>query len=481
MRNRTALCLAAALLCSCSGDVVVSGELDSCPEIYPDYAEVTVPSTIAPLSFRLKDVGAPSALRLESGAVSVTLRGSDYRITEKDWRALTSGGDIKATVLQKVDGRWLACKPFHIYVSDDPIDEKIAYRLIEPGYETWNNIGLYMRELSTYDETPIITNEGTGRNCMNCHSFAGRDASSMVFHMRADHGGTYVIRNGKVEKLNTKTPQTISAVVYPQWSNDGRYIAFSCNDISQVFHSTNPNRAEIYDSVSDVVVYDVNRHEIVSCPLLMQEDVLETFPSFSPDGRTLYFCTSPRHDVPKDYKDIRYSICSIPFDPETREFGTQTDTLYNASETGLCAVMPRVSPDGRWLLFTQTAYGCFPIWHKDSDLWVIDLTDGSAKPLEGANSDDVDSYHSWSGNGRWVVFSSRRMDGLYTRPHITHIDENGNATKAFPVPQKSSDFYHDFLKSFNIPEFVNGSVGATAAEITASALNDKGTDLTFVE
>jgi len=72
------------------------------------------------------------------------------------------------------------------------------------------------------------------------------------------------------------------------------------------------------------------------------------------------------------------------------------------------------------------------------------------------NSSETESYHSWSSSSRWFVFSSRRIDGLYTRPYIAYIDENGNAAKPFLLPQRDPNFYDEFMKSFNIPEFTKG-------------------------
>ena len=479
------------LLSGCA-PVQPQGCLEGLPEMFPDYSGVTVPCNIAPLDFAYTPADAtacdaPCILRLSASGVTVDVRGPEFDIPLKGWRALLAAsleggaqeGEVSASVLVKRDGTWLAYEPFSIKISADRIDPYVTYRLIEPGYETWNVMGIYQRCLEDFTQTPVIENSATGKNCMNCHSFPARDASRMVFHMRGANGGTYITDGPAVEKLNTKTPQTISAVVYPQWSADGRYIAFSVNDIWQVFHSTNPNRAEIYDTVSDVVVYDVAGHSLSSCPQLQQPDRLETFPTFSPDGRTLYFCSSPRCNVPEDYRDIRYSICSISFDPESGEFGAQVDTLYNARVSGKCATFPRVSPDGRTLMFTQASYGCFSIWHKDADLYVIDLQSGEVRELEGANSPDVESYHSWSSNGRWTVFSSRRLDGLYTRLFICHIDSFGRASKPFLLPQRKSTFYQDLFKSYNIPELSTGRVTASPRELARCALESPGTDLTF--
>ena len=475
--------LLAAALCaafmSCSTEP--AGIIGSIPPIFPDYAGVTVPANIAPLNFRLDCEADAAVLTLTAGGVEVKVKGPEFDIPLRKWRGLTAAGcDIKAVVCARCDGVWKAYEPFPIHVSADLIDSHLVYRLIEPGYESWNKLGIYQRCLSDFTEKPVITNEGTDNNCMNCHSFAGHDPDRMVFHMRATHGGTYVTDGMNVEKLNTKTPETLSATVYPQWSADGKRIAFSVNDIFQVFHSTNPNRIEVYDSASDVVVYDADSHELSSSPLLMQDGVLETFPTFAPDGRSLYFCTSPAQEVPKDYAKIRYSICRIGFDPETGDFGSAVDTLFNARIEGGGATLPRVSPDGRWLMFARGPYGCFNIWHKTADLWMIDLSDGRLFPLEAANSPEPESYHGWSSNSRWAVFGSRRLDGLYTRPFICHIDENGVASKPFLLPQKDSHYYDDSFKSFNIPEFTTGEVGISARVLTECALNDAGIDLKYV-
>ena len=314
---------------------------------------------------------------------------------------------------------------------------------------------------------------------MNCHSFRNRDPETMMFHMRGKNGGTYVWKNGEIEKLNTKTPQTISALVYPYWHPSGDYIAFSVNDIAQFFHSTNPNRIEVYDYKSDVVVYDVREKQVSSSPMLTDTTRLETFPSFSPDGKTLYFCTSIQPEVPQGYRDIRYSICSIPFDPETFSFGDKVDTVYSAARSGKDATFPRVSPDGRFLLFAETAYGCFALWHKDADLKMIDLKDGSLKELDEINGPDADSYHSWSSSSRWIIWASRRLDGLYSRLFIAHIDKDGNASKPFLMPQRDVSHDKELMKSYNVPEFISGPVMFSQDEMADVAKNNPGINVTY--
>jgi hypothetical protein len=478
-----------SLFVSCSHKrIEVQHTIDALPPIFPDYAGVTIPQNIVPLHFKLTDScvcdQAYAVFKIEGERIEVKAKNKQFAIASSVWEKLmkyAAGKSIDVSILAKSDDEWFEYAPFSLYVAKEPIDPYIAYRLIEPAYEVWNEMGIYQRCLENYKETAIITNEQTQHNCMNCHSFCMQDPDKMLFHMRSTFPGTILINGDKIEKLNTKTDQTKSFLVYPSWHPSGRYVAFSINDTKQAFHTTDPNRVEVFDLLSDVVVYDVEKHEIITSPFLFSETAFETFPTFSPDGKTLYFCSSDAFPMPKEYTKVKYSLCSISFDPERRRFGTKVDTLYNANSNKKSVSFPRVSPDGKFLMFTLSSYGNFSIWHKDADLYMIDLEKKKTYPLDSLNSNDVDSYHSWSSNSRWVIFSSRRIDGLYTRPFIAYIDAEGNPSKPFLLPQDDIDFYHHFMKSYNIPEFITGKVKQRGHTISRKAIEDKGIDVTFGE
>lgn len=146
--------------------------------------------------------------------------------------------------------------------------------------------------------------------------------------------------------------------------------------------------------------------------------------------------------------------------------------LIHAHAQGGSISHPRVSPDGRYLLNTWSAYGTLPVWHKDADLYCIDLQVGSISRIDTVNSEDVESYHSWSGNNRWLVFSSRRDDGLYTRPYISYVDADGKFHRPFMLPQKNpKDFYDSNLFSYIIPEFLERKVSLRGRDV-ADFAND---------
>lgn len=472
------------ILASCGQEISVSGNIEECPKIFPDYAGVTIPANIAPLNFSyLGDEPAVLIVNGNSGERQIKGRKGLFSFPTRYWKKLMEtgkGSDVKLTVAVRRDGKWMAFKPFILSVSADVIDPYLSYRLIPPGYETWKKMGIYQRDLETYSQTPVIENSLTGGNCVNCHTYCQRDPSRMLFHARADYGGTAMIIDGNVEKLNTKTDSTISALVYPYWHPSGKYVAFSVNTTSQNFFSHNPNRIEVYDSASDIVVYDVDRHEISWSPLTRSKDSFETFPAFSPDGRSLYFCSAKAvSPMPQEYSKVKYSLCRIAFNQEDASFGDSVDTLYNGAAKGKSVSFPRISPDGKFLVFTLQEYGNFSIWHKDADLWVMNMSIGETRPLEAANSEDVDSYHSWSGNSRWLVFSSRRIDGLYTRPFICHIDENGQASKPFLLPQRNPlEYYADQMVSYNLPELMEHKVTVSRHKIANTLRNTFGTDIT---
>ncbi|MDR2809783.1 MAG: hypothetical protein LBB84_04395 [Tannerellaceae bacterium] len=449
------------------------------PAIFPDYTDVTIPVNIAPLNFRIES---------DVKNVSVTIAGDDgqtlrykgnkqVQFKPKAWKKLLSANrgrslTVHIAATRTENEQRIAWQPFPIHVSNDSIDSHLVYRLIEPGYEKWHIVGIYQRHLESFDEKPIIQNDLTGYNCINCHSFCNGDPQQMMLHMRAAYGATYIASNGQIQKLNTRTDHTISHLTYPYWHPSGRYIAASVNDIKQFFHSVKEKKMEVFDLESDVVVYDVNRQAILSAASLLTKDAYETFPAFSPDGQWLYYCSADTAPMPEAYDRIRYGIYRRPFDATQGCIGTTIDTLVHADTHS--ASFPRLSPDGRFLMYTETAYGQFPIWHKDAEIRMLHLRDGN-RPADVSplNSDDTESYHSWSRNSRWAVISSRRENGLYTLPYFAHIDTLGQASKPFLLPQKNPDAYDYLLYSFNLPELVNGEVRLSPYELQYAA--EKGT------
>ncbi|MDR1918552.1 MAG: hypothetical protein LBQ65_02765 [Tannerellaceae bacterium] len=451
------------LLLSCTNEVGGIAETsEQRPTIFPDYTDVTIPPNMAPLNFRLEGEVQKASV-LISGSDGQTLRytgGKRIILKPQAWKKLLKGNvgsSLKISIVtQSSEGRSIAWQPFPIHISADSIDSHLVYRLIEPGYEKWHIVGIYQRDLETFREKLIIKNDMTGYNCINCHSFCQGDPQQMMLHMRAAYGATYIAANGRIEKLNTKTDSTLSNMTYPYWHPSGRYIATSVNDVKQFFHSVKEKKMEVFDLESDVVVYEVANKRILSAASILTKDAFETFPSFSPGGEWLYYCSAPALPMPASYDSIRYAICRRPFDAAQGRLGASVDTLVRADVHS--ASFPRLSPDGRFLMYTETAYGQFPIWHKDADIRMIDLANGRQVDLSPLNSEDTDSYHAWSRNSRWVVVSSRRENGLYTYPYFAHIDASGHPSKPFLLPQKNPDAYDYLLYSFNLPELVAGEV-----------------------
>lgn len=152
--------------------------------------------------------------------------------------------------------------------------------------------------------------------------------------------------------------------------------------------------------------------------------------------------------------------------------------MLDARAMGKSATFPRISPDGRYLLFGMGEYGCFHIWHKDADLYIIDLETMKLRNVREVNSDDVESYHAWSSNGRWMLFTSRRDDGGYTRLYLAYFDKRGRAHKPFLLPQRDPYFYGDYYKSYNVPEFMVEPVAITPQEF-ADYLNQDAQSAIF--
>ena len=362
-------------------------------------------------------------------------------------------------------------------MAPEDIDRYLSYRLIEPGYELYRQLGLYQRDLSGWDVHTIYENNRTydekNNHCINCHNYQNYSAQHMLFHVRANHGGTIMVDGAEAHKVQIKDSTILTAGVYPSWHPTLNMVAFSTNRTGQTFHLYHREKIEVMDEASDLLLYDVDKNEVRH--ILRSRDDMETFPCWAPDGRMLYYCqfhtqglidlnTVPDSLVAREiairYNQVRYNLMRVSFDPKTLAFGAPEKVL-DAASVGKSVSVPRVSPDGRYVLYTLADYGQFHIWHKSSDLWVKDLQADTCYALSAANSKDVDSYHTWSSNGRWIVFSSRRDDGNYTRPYIAYFDNRGQAHKAFMLPHEDPEESILLLKSYNVPELTRDKVGVT--------------------
>lgn len=470
---------AACCLAACSTPVTSPEKVDECPAIYPDYIGVTIPATIAPMNFHC--IGG------EYERVDVTVTGSKtgelhvndkiVSFPQKEWQALleaNKGDSLRFTVCVREKGTWKQYRPFSMYISPYPIDYGLVYRKLAPGYEVYSKMGIYERDLSSFDERPLLENTMVPGMCLNCHAFNRTNPDRLSLHIRGKNGGTLMQIDGEREMLNTKTDSTLSAGVYPYWHPGGEYIAYSVNNTRQSFHVVKDERIEVFDLESDVVVYHPKTHELLLSPLLQQKEAFETFPVFSPDGNKLYFCSAEAKPIPAEYNEIRYNLCSIDFHPSDGTFGERIDTLVNAAAMKKSISFPRPSYDGKYIMFTLSDYGNFSIWHKEADLWLLNLQDGTMRPIEEVNSDDTESFHNWSSNSRWFVFSSRRDDGLYTRLYLASMDEHGTIGKPFLLPQKNPYEYYDrLITSYNVPEFTDKPVELEQRKVEQSIVSPK--------
>ena len=480
-----------AMLAACSNGVPSNyRQSTSLPYIYPDYIGVTIPVNMAPLTFETDGVDKEIVARFTAGNQEVVCQGEKIQPDADDWRALVQSADsILVDVYIQHDGQWTRYKPFGIYVSKDSIDPYISYRLISPSYVVYEELTISQRCLENYDESVIYDNmlcskESAGQ-CINCHNYQQYNPERMQFHARENLGGTVIAYDGHVKKLNMKNDSILSAGVYPSWHPWLKLIVYSTNKTHQAFHSVNPNKVEVFDTESDLIAYDLEKNEVWN--IENAPDEMEVFPFWAKDGKTLYYCSAhfdyndsiedKGMDILSRATEIKYNIYKKSFNPETMTFGPR-ELVFDAAAMGKSATFPRISPDGRFLMFTMAEFGVFHIWHRDADLWLADLKTGEVRPMTELNSPETESYHSWSSNGKWVVFSSRRYDGQYTRPFMAHIDQHGKGTKPFELPCADPDYHRQSLKCYNIPEFMRGPV-TISAKTFADVLKGEGEPVQF--
>jgi len=442
------------------------------PRLDPDYSDCTIPPNIAPLNFQVKEEGLQFCVQVrnESGGELLVAHGAPGVVfAQQKWRSLVDGSRGKGlsmdVYVRGSDQTWRHFDTVPLFVAPDEIDSYVAYRRIKPLHNSFTNMGTYQRRLDAYEESPILVSPtGSGR-CVNCHTFANYQPDRMLLHLRGAQGpGMLLVHDGAVTRIDTRTKDLPMPASYSSWHPNGQLVAFSANSPMLLHHAVGDCR-DVFDYAAGLGVYDLRRKCVFTAPQIADPKYLATFPAWSPDGKYLYFCRAlslwpadakKRNILPKGYDRVRYDLCRIAYDDDHATWG-EVETLLAAQDTGLSISEPRVSPNGRWLLFCMHQYGSFPVYQPSSDLYLMDLQTRRHWRLE-INSDRSDSWHCWSSNSHWIVFASKRRDGLFGRLYFSYVEDNGAVRKPFLLPQQDPAFYESFLENFNAPELIRSAV-----------------------
>lgn len=438
--------------------------IDCPPIIKPDFTDITIPPNIAPLHFKLQDCNTSCIMEITSDSgESIVVCGKKgvLNVDQSSWLKLISknaGKPLYFTIYKRSNqGSWQKYPAIKNRIAEEPIDNFCTYRLLNYQYNYSSDLRECQRDLTSFDEKILVNSRNFAWGCVNCHTPFYNDPARFVVQIRSnDYGSEMLMSSG------TSLETLSSRFGYAAWHPSGKLIAFTVYKVEQYFHSTGKQFIDVYDDFSDIVMFNTETQKIVPMPLLDKKEILETWPAWSPDGQYLYFCSSPvlwmdhSQEPPENFNKTRYSLLRISYNEKNNSWG-EIDTLLSPGDTGLSVAQPKISPDNKFCLFTMQAHGAYPHSQISSDLYLMNLQSRQYNKLP-INSEYNESWHSWSHNSRWILFSSKRGSGIFTHLYVSYVDSAGNAHKPFILPQNDPEFYDSFTKCYNVAEFATGPV-----------------------
>jgi len=455
---------------------------------YPRTGTLFPPEIIAP-TFLWKDKtgNADSWLVVaeienEPKIVSPVVTRQEWRPSHEQWavmKRLSLGKDMRITVLG-IRGN----DPDNIVVQDhvsigisrDEVGASIFYRDVplpfEFAYKNLDTIRWRLGDVASEGPTTIILKDLP--LCGNCHSFTPDGKTLAMDVDYANDKGSYVITS--LEKNTVLTPEKIitwsdyrkedgdlTFGLLSQISPDGRYALSTVKDRSIFVPIDDLTISQLFFPLKGIIaVYDRDQDKFWSLPGADNAEYCQSNPNWSPDGEYIVFARAPMYHskVAESFKQAvlptsvaaefiegrrgyKYDLYRIPFNNGK---GGKAEPIPGASDNGKSNYFPRISPDGQWIVYCQADN--FMLLQPDSTLYIIPAEGGTPRRMN-CNLSLMNSWHSWSPNGRWLIFASKHR-GPYTQLYMTHIDENGNDTPAVLL--------ENFVleeRAINIPEFVN--------------------------
>ncbi len=361
--------------------------------------------------------------------------------------------------------------------SKDSVSASVFYRAVPLpfGYAVKNvhEIEWYSGSIAGGKPHKILGNMPV---CANCHSFSRNGFIAMDIDYANDKG-SYMIAPLKdtvhmsVDKIITwsdykRDEGEPTYGLLSQISPDGKYVLSTVKDRSVFVAVDDPYYSQLFFPIKGIIaVYDRDARKFYELPGASDKKYVQSNPNWSPDGREVFFARAVRYmsskieksqsvllnaeDV-KEFisrqKEFKFDLYRVPFN---KGRGGLSMPVPGASNNNKSNFFARYSPDGKWVVFCQAEN--FMLLQRDSKLYIMPANGGTPR-LMNCNTERMNSWHSWSPNSRWLVFSSKNR-GPYTQLYITHIDEDGNDSP--PVLLENLVFEK---RAANIPEFFASKV-----------------------
>lgn len=447
---------------------------------YPQEGTLFPPDIVAP-TFVWEDPAATGAkwdVAVHDGTGAelerATVEATRWRPSAAGWTRIKERS-VAADAIITVSAAGRAAASVRFRTAQDPVGDALFYREVPlPFLEAVQDPSRIRWRFGTVDsetQPPIVLENLPV--CGNCHSFAD-DGS--VLGLDVDYGndkGAYgiipvapemVLDDGKIITWAdyARDDDELTFGLLSRVSPTGRYVISTVKDRSVFVAIPEIEFSQLFFPIKGIlVVYDRETKRFAALPGADDPQYVQTNAVWSPDGRELVFARAKAHfadrleqlnsalvderDVPEftvERKPFRYDLYRIPFNDGK---GGTAVPLAGGSGNGRSNFFPRYSPDGKWIVFTQA--NSYMLLQPDSELYIVPAAGGAARRLRH-NTARMNSWHSWSSNSRWLVFSSK-VNTPYTQLFLTHIDEDGNDSPPVLLERFTSPD-----RAANIPEFV---------------------------
>jgi len=439
------------------------------------------------------------AVDLDSHQAIYNVTGKNRWIPdERTWEAIKknaigSEADITIMGVNGIDRPVVVSKSnLFISISTDRVDALILYRQVPlpfmVGEKNFRKIRWMLGDIASCGNPAVVMKDIPV--CASCHQVAGDgNIITMEMNFQNDSGAQFISTIQENIRLSEADFMTWSDYPKPdilpktrglfaRISPSGKYIVATVNEISYAAITNDPAFSQLFFPTYGILsLYSVEQHTFQPLNGADNAGYIQTNPSWSPDEKEIAFALSEtKNHFHEDLAHIKTHIKDMSIEELNRRFPIQFDIwkmpfnegkggksrpLRGASNNGMSNYFPRFSPDGKWIVYTRSRTGI--MLQPDSELYIVPAGGGLERRMR-CNRAKFNSWHSWSPNSKWLLFSSK-ANSMYTEIFLTHIDENGNDSPPVCLFRLSDD-----SMAANLPEFVDLNAG----KIKTIQLNDKG-------